>query len=418
MKFFKTLFWFALLLAPVALVFALLQSIEKKPLIAESNPLTAPRIERAKALLREHDPRHLKDQETKTISVSAQELSLVVNHLIQRLGRGGAHVILDQDMIAMQATVPIPGVTIPYYFNVDSVLSVADNSMSFKRLKIGKLTVPNKIANTLGDLVLMHAYRSVDIPSSNDFIKAMDVSATRLAITYQWQQTLIDAVRQRLISPKTVVRLQQYNDALVAFGQQASGEQSLAQLTTYLISAVRPDTDPLADNRAFILSLSNYVNGRRMSALIPEVKQWPLPKRVKITAYGRKDLAQHFATSAALAITGGSEISDAIGLYKEIDDSDGGSGFSFKDLAADRAGTQLGQIMTTTAEQAKDIRHRLGQDLRIEDLIPDLQGLEENMPEATFKARYGSIEDRRYLDVVADIDRRIAASSLFKDAIP
>ena len=413
MKFFKTLFWFGLLLIPLAIAFALLQSVEKTALVAESQSLTAPRVERAKALLREHDPRRLKDQETKTIVVSEQELSLVANHLIQRVSSGGATVSLSDNTIVVQASLAIPGLQPAYYVNVDTALSTAKNRLAFEHLKIGKLRVPNRVASALGEFVMMHAYRSADIPASNDLIKAIDVSPKRLAVTYQWQENLIAAVRDRLVPAATVARLKRYNDALVLFGNGATGAQTLTQIVRHLANTAMPDDDYVADNRAMIISLSNYVNGRRMSALIPEVEQWPTPKRIKITAHGRKDLAQHFATSAALAVTGGSEISDAIGLYKEIDDSDGGSGFSFKDLAADRAGTQFAELATASTARAQAVREQLMRLGSETGLVPELGGLEENMRDAVFKARYGGIEDKRYLDVVAEIDRRIKAGPLF-----
>ena len=46
---------------------------------------------------------------------------------------------------------------------------------------------------------------------------------------------------------------------------------------------------------------------------------------------GRKDFAQHFLASAALAARGDSTLSNAVGLFKEISDTDRGSGFSFTD---------------------------------------------------------------------------------------
>jgi uncharacterized protein YfiM (DUF2279 family) len=60
---------------------------------------------------------------------------------------------------------------------------------------------------------------------------------------------------------------------------------------------------------------------------------------------GRYDSAQHFVISAALAAWAGEPAANAIGVYKEIDDSRRGSGFSFADLAADRAGTRFGEVL-------------------------------------------------------------------------
>ena len=410
MKFFSTLFWVSLLLIPLALVVAALQSVEKTALVTQSQTLSAPRVERAKALLREHDPRKLKDQETKTISISGPELELVANHLIQRFGKGGAKVNLAPGAAGLQASIAVPGLKPAQFINIDSTLKVEDNRLKFESLRIGKLAIPKGLANGFGEFVLMHAYRSVDIPSGRELVKAIEASSERLSVTYQFQSDLLEAVRSRLISPALVARLARYNDALVEFVARSGANPTLAELVAHLGGQLPDDEDFVADNRALVISLSNYINGRRLTALIPEVANWPTPKRVKVTAHGRHDLAQHFATSAALAVTGGTDISDAIGLYKEIDDADGGSGFSFKDLAADRAGTTFGEVATASQASARTLREQLNRAIAPSELIPDLTGFEEKMSDAEFKARYGGIEDQRYLDVVAEIDHRIANS--------
>ena len=48
-------------------------------------------------------------------------------------------------------------------------------------------------------------------------------------------------------------------------------------------------------------------------------------------------------------------LSDVIGLYKEIEDSRGGSGFSFNDIAADRAGTRFGEKAVASEDSARGI---------------------------------------------------------------
>src|SRR5262249_40587622 len=54
------------------------------------------------------------------------------------------------------------------------------------------------------------------------------------------------------------------------------------------------------------------------------------------TMHGRHDLAQHFWVSAALTALWGAKQAEAAGVLKEwLDSAEGGSGFSFADLAAD-----------------------------------------------------------------------------------
>ncbi len=71
--------------------------------------------------------------------------------------------------------------------------------------------------------------------------------------------------------------------------------------------------------------------------------------------HGRHDLPRHFMGSAAIAVSGGGALSQAIGLFKEIDDSRGGSGFSFVDLLADRVGTRFGSLAVASRASARRI---------------------------------------------------------------
>jgi hypothetical protein len=91
----------------------------------------------------------------------------------------------------------------------------------------------------------------------------------------------------------------------------------------------------------------------------------------KVTLNGRTDSPQHFTISAALAAHAGSPLSDAIGLYKEVDDSRRGSGFSFNDLAADRAGTRFGDLATRSPASARQLQQRVAFGIREPDFMPD-----------------------------------------------
>ena len=107
-----------------------------------------------------------------------------------------------------------------------------------------------------------------------------------------------------------------------------------------------------------ILVLAASAKGPGIGPLVPAAKEWPLPKRRTVTLQGRVDWAQHFIISAALTLVGGDIISDAIGLFKEVEDSRIGSGFSFADLAADKAGTRFGGY-ATSVRQASELQERL-----------------------------------------------------------
>jgi hypothetical protein len=48
------------------------------------------------------------------------------------------------------------------------------------------------------------------------------------------------------------------------------------------------------------------------------------------------------------------------------------------------------------------------------DMMPSIAGLADNMAEAEFLRRFGGVGSKAYNDVVAEIDKRVAALAIFR----
>jgi len=127
------------------------------------------------------------------------------------------------------------------------------------------------------------------------------------------------------------------------------------------------------------------------------------------TLRGRADLRKHFMLSAAFAATGGSSVSWGLGEMKELVDAgrERGSGFSFDDVALDRAGIAFAErLRTASLGEARSLAARIEEEAAI---APAIDGLPSFMPASEFAARFGDVEDPRYHAMLAEIDARIAA---------
>lgn len=85
----------------------------------------------------------------------------------------------------------------------------------------------------------------------------------------------------------------------------------------------------------------------------------------------------------------------------------GGSGFSFNDIAADRAGTRFGE---RAVQQPHRLQAALAGPMRELDLLPDFSGLPEFLPAAEFRQRCGEVDFPASLRVLANIDARLLAN--------
>ena len=98
-------------------------------------------------------------------------------------------------------------------------------------------------------------------------------------------------------------------------------------------------------------------------------------------------------------------------MYKEVADSRDGSGFSFNDLAADRAGTRFGELAVRAPGR---LQARVTAGLAEADLLPDVSDLPEFLTAAEFRQRYGTVGSPSYQRLLADIEARLDQAALLR----
>jgi uncharacterized protein YfiM (DUF2279 family) len=243
-----------------------------------------------------------------------------------------------------------------------------------------------------------------------------------VSFTYRWNKALAKQIEQRgrevLLPAADRERAVAYYQVLARISRTVGGSASLDQLLQPLFEAAgkrSDDGDAAAENRALLLVLGTVLNRSSVHRLVggDVADLAPGHRYVQWTLHGRGDLAQHFSISAAIATAGGGVLADAIGVFKELDDSRGGSGFSFPDLLADRAGVELAAAATDA--DARRIQRVMADDaLRESDFMPPINHLPEGLMEMEFKQRYRDLDDARYADVKREIDTRIARLPIYK----
>jgi len=176
---------------------------------------------------------------------------------------------------------------------------------------------------------------------------------------------------------------------------------------------VRRDSAP----RALLIALAVAVNDPQQMGKIPlagnllkqlEGVQAQAERVAAIgepTMRGRLDLTRHFFVSAELTALAGADFARGAGLAKEIGDSQGGSGFSFCDLAANEAGVRFAEALLTGQLSLDDIAQRF----TVDGFLPSIAELPEGLQAAEFMRDFGSTGDQRYNAVISQIRTRVAA---------
>jgi hypothetical protein len=374
-------------------------------------------VARARNVLRQNDPRNMPPGTQRVIEIKPQDLNLAANYLLQQLIRGSARLTLATDSLQVQASLHIPRLPWRNVLNIDARIETSDNRPKITELRLGNLPVPGALATLAAERLLDHAYSRAQLDRTSGPIKQLQLRPDHLRLTYRWHPELIDQARNTLLKGSDLEALRTYHDLLVDLQSRGIGTRgSLPALLQPMFATAleRSRTaDPIEENTALLTVLGTWAGGQDISKLVPDTPRRPGAFKLKIER--RKDFGQHFLTSAALAARGDSALSDAVGLFKEISDTDHGSGFSFTDIAADRAGTRFGELATRSAADARLVQQRLAAGVDETDIMPPARDLPEHMRADVFKQRFRYVGSPEYQEIMDEIDRRISTCSLYAE---
>ncbi|HEX2475909.1 MAG TPA: hypothetical protein VHK01_14255 [Lacipirellulaceae bacterium] len=189
-------------------------------------------------------------------------------------------------------------------------------------------------------------------------------------------------------------------------------------LTTYYVRRAAGAADKLPDDvapRAFLVALGIGLDRSDLLAKLPGSNSLaqaiePVSERTirlnmigEPAMRGRQDAVEHFFVSAYLAATMGGDAARAAGIAKELVDAHGGSGFSFADIAADRAGVRFAEGVLHNQLKLSTV----AQGYSVNTFMPAIDNLPEGLTAVEVAKRFGTQKDARFLKELRAIDQRI-----------
>lgn len=420
----------ALLAAGVAVLatLALAFGLALQPAPSDSGPSATAGFDlrRGWLLLRAHDPRRLVPGQPGDLRLSEPELQWLVDQASARGPAGSAvRVSLGEGSALLRASLQLPPGLLPAaltratgsWLNLRVQLRHTDGGLpEVKEVRLGRLPLPAGLAVPLLQWALPRAVPGA-LPALElmQVVRSLRFSPGTVDIGYVWGPHSAQALGAALLPADDRARLQAYALAISRAAGPGAAPWPLPQLlqTVFSLAAERSATEgeALAENRAALRALALLATGRPLAPWLPPHARGQAGPPRPLVLHGRVDFPQHVVVSAALAAEGGGPLADAIGVYKELLDAREGSGFSFNDIAADRAGTRLGLL---AVRQPRQLQQRLAAGVADHDLLPDVSGLPEFLPEPVFRRRYGGVGAPAYEAMLAEIERRLLASPLLR----
>ncbi|MDO9169104.1 MAG: hypothetical protein Q7U18_08460 [Methylobacter sp.] len=406
----------ALLLVCVMLV---LFGVGNKPELKVGWSPTHDDLLRAKKIL--YEGFKTKPDEIGIIELTQADLNLAGNYLLNRYSKSAVNVDLKNDELRFVVTITLPANSLGQYLNISFRLgNVKGNDLPvITKFKAGKLLLPAKLAAFIIDTIIQYS-------SLNDYfilatrpLKTVTIDAEKLSIIYYPNKNTLIQARNFLThtSDNSTLNIYQQKLADIVAKHDPEWRLSLAELLQPLFELAyqRSTMETVIDENRFVIStINDYVNKQEAKKLLSSIEDKPVTgKQYTAFLYKRIDLAQHFIGSAALTALVNKQAAKIAGEEKELSDARSGSGFSFIDLAADKAGIRFGEMATSSPENARKMQKAMSEITGYSDFMPDPRDLPEHMNEVEFKQRFESVNSPVYREISKQIDDRISAMPIY-----
>jgi hypothetical protein len=426
------------LATPILAGLVLLATAEREPLVPDSPAVTSEEKRRLYNLLRDKNPKALVAGATRSLSLDSHDIDVLLAWglpVVLGEGRGAARVdLLASRTAQVSLTLPFDTLGRARYLNLvaGARLQIDQGRVSVAglTLRLGRLVLPSRALQWLAPVIggLVQAERRARPVLAG--VESLEIGPGRATLVYRRMEIPPGLVasfiwgtgsneEMRLTVRSHVERL------LEAAPRLPRGEPRLGAAVEVAFAHARErsaTSPPVLENRAALLTLGILLGHRRLEDFVGQVvdeRDWrraaPL---ARTTLRGRDDWTKHFFVSAALTVLSAQAPSDAIGLFKEELDAGGGSGFSFGDLMADRAGTTFALLATRDAAAARTLQARLAAGFRVDDFFPEAADLPEDIQAAELEARYGGVGGRLFRQYAAEVERRLWSCPAYRALAP
>jgi hypothetical protein len=316
-----------------------------------------------------------------------------------------------------------------YYGLIGGLTGVSLTRFGSRRARLVQLALAPLALVALRSLVYL--LNSGDFPVGTNSAVAITACffgvAAGVALLYrQWQPLLIVTAVTGIVGAWTflggisnatrIATLERLQRLGASAGKLPSGDERFPAILKNLFAPLQGEstsTDRLSANRSAILALGIAIGDESFAKFARIKLDEPLLNQLLLvrngtTLNGRADWPRHFSLSAAIAVATHPFVSNATGLLKEeLDSLSGGSGFSFGDLLADRAGIRFANAATRSRDSAIALAERVALDVKTSEFFPTNSDLPENLSAVKFRESVGLVGSPRYQELTNEIEQRL-----------
>jgi uncharacterized protein YfiM (DUF2279 family) len=353
-----------------------------------------------------------------SIQLSEKDLNIALSYLLNYYIHSTSKITVEEQFLRFKISLLLTNNPFGSHLNFSFNLTKQAGYPVINTLQIGSIKIANEFAGLIVESIIKYTPLKEFYILATQHIRSLQIRPKGLSISYITSEDL---------SLKTALSLNNKNYHSVVFYQQKISSiiaqhdprrrLSLAELLQPLFKQAYQRSTSItatAENRAVLIAISTYVNKSEIQAFLPFDISPVTKRQYSASLYRRTDMAKHFMASAALAATGAGTFAHFLGQEKELLDAKQGSGFSFIDLASDRAGLRFGKTAVASAAQARLLQQRMANIKDYTAFMPEVRDLPENMNNAVFKQKFGSVYNSKYQAMLQKIDNRIDKLAIYQ----
>lgn len=407
----------------IAMVAFMVMAMQNYPSVSKNTPLDPDEISQVKKLIQNNDPTRFSKKQKRQLQINENDLNLLLRYLSDKTkDQIRAKTIILPSILYLQTSITLQNSPFGEFLNIAAELEQVDQTLKIKSMNIGEISMPAFIANALVDFIHAHLQDTyMEYQAAIQSVDNFQLQQHVMTINYHWQPELASQIKNQL-SSRIITKEQK--EIFLAYHQQlaivvnniSETKPSLTLLLNEMFQFAKQRSllsDPIMENRAMLITLGAYMLNKNIPELIGMTSSKNI-QRKNFYLLNRNDLSKHLIISSALTAMADSAFAHAIGLDKELSDSDGGSGFSFADLTADRAGVTLATTALSSENNARVMQLRLASVSLESDYMPDINQMPEGIQKLDFKLAYRNTESLEYKLIITEIDRRIANCSIYQ----
>jgi len=402
-----------------------ISALDPEPLVVGTSAKQVDEAESVKALLSQLSQSVKNRTRDQQIAISEMQLNSVVGFAQRAHGKFHGRVNISPRYSLLAMSYQLPDNPFGRYINL-SVRILPGDGLQVSDLKLGPFNLPSEL--TVSSILwLADRWTKSDIASQ--FVRQVDqiaMSDANMVVTVRALDAFLkelNQLQQGLSGSGDEVQRAKTAHYLKFISHLPVGSSLHSVSLAKFVGPVFAEAQALSngetaakENEAAILALAIYAGHHRFANFVGTVQPIPgevaLPRKRPVLA-NRRDLNQHFIFSAAIKILSEQGISAAIGEFKELmDRGQGGSGYSFVDLAADFAGIAFAQ-RATDPQYARQLQYVLANNTQESAFFPEIGALPEGLSKAAFGQYFGQVDSLAYKQLVRKIKLRIGQLPIY-----